>query len=819
MAVVLDKRENKEPHILKKFLTAAPTARVERLRASYLSLRATASIDRARIETRVMKETEGEPMVTRRAKALSAIVREMPIDIYADELLVCYPHAGPQVLHVGPGPGVERNLKRGGSTSLYTEAGLDKPDLMSLSDEEQTEMLEELIPYWKGEGKWENTMRGRNYQQVPPELKERLFVEPEAYPPNPTMTPLLVNGHHYGHNIVSYEKVLDKGFLGIKKDAEERLTRIDVTDPEDLAKVPFLEGVAMTMQAIAEFGLRYAARARELAGTEPDSGRKAELLEIAEVCDWVPANPARTFREALQSTYFAWLLTLWETNYTGAQSVGRVDQYLYPYYADDIKEGRTTQEEVQELIDCYLIKLNHTHNITALTVGGVKADGKDATNALSYILIEGMMHTRLRHPSFSVQVHNKMPDKFLIKSCELCALGAGHPQFINNDVSILQALARGSKGGPTITLEDARNGSPIGCSEVGVPGKDSGYLFFDQPNLALVLELVLNNGVRRSDGHKIGIETGDPRQFESFEEMQRAYRKQLAWMRENIQIAGTINEQSIIDLAPTLLESALIDDCIENGICREEGGAHYNFNIGGAELGSSDTGDSLTAIKKLVFEDKSITMGQLCDALDSNFEGYEELHQMLVKAPKFGNDDDVPDEQVAWVLHEWIAEFTKLKNLRGGSGCPGASPMSAYVPAGRIVGALPSGRPAGKPLADAISPSNGKDTEGPTAVLNSVGKLDNVEILAGMTLNMRLDPAIFADGNVERLAALVRTFIDQKIYHMQVNVVSAETLESAQANPDEYQDLTVKVAGYSAFFTQLGKSLQDTIIDRTIHGL
>lgn len=819
MSTVLDVRDRRTFKRSDKGLTMAPTQRVERLRESCSSLKAAASIARARIETRVMKETEGEAMVTRRAKVFAAIVRQMPIDIYPDELLVCYPHAGPQVHNVGPGPGVERNLKKGGSTGLYTMAGLDKPDLASLSDEDKRVMMEELIPYWKGRGKWENTLRGRNYQQVSQELKERLFVDANAYPPTPIMTPLLVSGHHYGHNIVGYGKVLEKGFLGIKQEAVERLERLDLTKPEDLGKAAFLEGVVMAMESAADIGKRYAARARELAQIEEDAGRKAELLEIAEVCDWVPANPARTFREALQSSYFAWLLTLWETNYTAAQSVGRVDQYLYPYYAADIVEGRTTKEEAQELIDCYLLKLNHTHNITALTVGGVKADGNDATNELSYMLIEGMMHTRLRHPSFSVQVHNKMPDDLLIKACQLCALGTGHPQFINNDVSVLQALARGSKGGPAITLEDARSAAPIGCSELGIPGKDSGYLFFDQPNLALALELVLTNGVRRSDGKMIGMKTGDARQFKSFDEIQQAYRKQVAWIRENIQIAGSINEQSIIDLAPTLFESALIEDCIEKGICREEGGAHYNFNIGGAELGSADAGDSLTAIKKLVFEDKRITMDQLCDALERNFEGCDEIRQMLLSAPKFGNDDDGPDEQVAWVLHEWVSEFTKLRNLRGGYGCPGASPMSAYVPAGAIVGALPSGRAAGKPLADAGSPSPGKDVKGPTAVLKSVGKIDNVEILAGITLNMRIDPAVFKDGDVQRLAGLVRTFVDQKIYHLQVNVVSSDTLKAAQTEPAEYQDLIVKVAGYSAFFTQLAKPLQDSIISRTVHGL
>ena len=275
----------------------------------------------------------------------------------------------------------------------------------------------------------------------------------------------------------------------------------------------------------------------------------------------------------------------------------------------------------------------------------------------------------------------------------------------------------------------------------------------------------------------------------------------------------------MIEFTPTVYESALIEGCIEKGLCREEGGAHYNFNNGGAPLATTDAADSLTAIKKFVFDEKKFTMAELCDALDNNFEGCGELHQMLLNAPKFGNDDDYADEQAAWVLHQWMEEFNKVKNLRGGQGCPGGSVMGSYVPQGKIVGALPSGRLAGEPLVDASSPSRGKDLKGPTAVINSMGKIDHVEILGGITFNLRIDPTVFRDGNMERMAAMVRSFIDQKIFHIQVNVVSSETLRAAQKEPENYRDLVVKVAGYNAFFTQLTDDLQDTIIARTEHKL
>jgi formate C-acetyltransferase len=500
-----------------------------------------------------------------------------------------------------------------------------------------------------------------------------------------------------------------------------------------------------------------------------------------------------------------------------------MDQYLYSYYKDDIKKGQITKEEAQELIDCYLLAGNFegdpTPSGTPITVGGVKPNGQDATNDLSYMFIEGVMHTRLPNPWLSVLVHNQMPDELLIKACQLCSLGTGQPQFVNSDVIVSQALARGSMGGPTITLEDARNASPQGCFELVIPGKDSGYFYFQMPNLAECMEYVLTNGKRRFDHKNLGLETGDPRQFTSFTDVQEAFRRQVVRMRKHIEKAGNETERKIIEFTPTLFESALIDGCIEKGICREEGGAHYNFNNGGAVLASTDAADSLTAIKKLVFDDKKITMTELCDALDNNFKGYEELRQMLLNAPKFGNNDDYADEQAAWVLHQWMVEFNKVKNLREGQGCPGGSVMGSYVPAGKLVGALPSGRLAGKPLVDASSPIRGMDINGPTAVINSMGKIDHEEILGGITFNLRIDPAVFRNGNMERMAALVRSFIDQKIFHMQVNVVSSETLRAAQKEPEKYRDLVVKVAGYNAFFTQLTDALQDTIIERTVHGL
>jgi formate C-acetyltransferase len=691
------------------------------------------------------------------------------------------------------------------------------------------ELKEEIIPYWKGQGNWERTRQNPAHYDPVPEG----FTPERWYNLSRTMA-----YWHIGHFIPNNEKVLKKGFLGIKKDAEERLERNDSTNPKEVKKIPFLEGVIMVMEAAASIGKRFATRARELAEKEVDAKRKAELLKIAEVCDWVPANPARTFYEAIQSIWFSHILHWWEIRDVASISPGRMDQYLYPYYEADIREGRITKNEVQELIDCFLLRpswflyslnsrkgylLTDTSGIAQhVDVGGLKADGTDATTELSYMILEGMMHTRLVEPDVGILLHSRTPEDLLIKACQLCALGTGHPEFLNHDNFIVNLLGRATLGGEKpITLEIARKASAMGCAEPTLAGMESGYCTSVYiPILPGVLISVLTNGRR---GWLEGItapKTGDPRKFKSFEEVHEAFRKQLAWAFERETIGSNIGERLMAEFDPTVFQSALIDDCVEKGICREAGGARYNFGpfVGGN--GGPDAGDSLAAIKKLVFDEKKITMDQLCDALEKNFEGYDDLRQMLLNAPKFGNDDDDADEQTAWVMHTFCQESIKLKNTRGGHKIPVHIPLSSYVRAGWAVGALPSGRLAGEPLSDSISPTQGSDVSGLTSVLKSVGKVDHAEVFAGITFNLRLDPLIFKDDyGFKMMADLIRTFVDQKIHHVQFNVVSSDTLKAAQKEPDKHKDLMVRVAGYVARFVELPTQVQDTIIGRTVHGL
>jgi len=781
MLQTLENETAKTPTQLGDIFAIEPTPRVQKLRDNFFPVKPTYSIERSRIEARVLRETEGESLIIRRAKVMAAVLREMPIAIYPDDLIVGETSVRQCCTNLVPGTLKQMEQRRRGMGHR------DTTSIDGIGPEDLKELAEDLDPYWE--------QLGRAGQ---------------------------VATWHYGHNIHDMLKVVKKGFLGIKQETEDRLARINLADPEEVKKAPFLEGVILVMEAAAAYGSRYASLARKMADDEPDPTRKSELLRLAEICDRVPAEPARTFYEALQSYHFAWLMLILENIGNQSFALGMMDRYLYPYYREDIEKGRITDDEVQELLDCYILKLNYLGNKVqsthaSLGVGGIDADGCDATNPLTYMFIESIIHTRLANPWFAVHIHSRSPEDLLIKASKLCSLGSGASQFINSEVGIAQMLARGGTGARPVTLEDARSASNVGCLELVIPGRDSGYLVTAGTNLALALELALNDGVSRLTGNKAGPETGDPREFTTFDEIRDAFVAQLLWMRKNAQIDGNLFEQRIIELCPTIYQSALIDDCIEAGVCREEGGARYN-NQQTHSTGAADAGDSLAAIKRLVFDEKRITMAQLCDALDADFAGYEDILKMCRGVPKFGNDNDCADELVAWVTHVWASEFAKIRNLRGGFSSPGGSSMAGYIGYGKEVGALPSGRKAKEPLAPAACPSTGKDRKGATAVLKSMGKLDNIEVLSGLSLTTRIDPAVFQDEDGYRnMASLLRTFVDQQIFHIQFNVVSSDTLKAAQEASEKYEDLMVKVAGYNAYFTQLGKELQDAIIARTEH--
>ena len=790
-----------------KFNTIKPTSRIGRLRERYLNLPNKISVDIARLRVKSRKETEGELLVIRRAKSFTEIVRGVPINIYPDELFVGWLFSEPR--------GTEIPFSSITTTAFGLERELDtistrEKDPFIISEEDKKILRDIVYPYWKSHYKWAT---------VPPQAA-KLGIK------------YAIPSENLDHYVVNYQRVLKQGFLGIKRDTEERLNRVDLEDSEDIKKVPFLKGVIIAMEAASEVGLRFAAKAKEMANNETDITRKAELQKIAEVCENVPANPARSFYEALQTVWFVHMMLGWELSFHGGISLGRADQYLYPYYEKDIIEGNISKEDAQELIDCWCMRFSQSFGLWTkngyisqytpghhLDVGGLKADGSDATNELTHMFIEGIMHTPgMVEPAIGLLVHSKTPDDILFKAAKLTSLGSGNPQYVNHDVLVNNLLGRGATiGGKPVSLEMAREyGGTIGCHEPSIHTMESGWAVNQTQQLALITELVLTNGWSRILKRRRGIETGDPRLFKSFEDVREAFRKQVTFEMKRGAISSNLGEQVF---RPTIFTSALTEDCIENGLPREYGGARYSLGAV-TTSGTVDAGNSLAAIKKLVFDEKKITMDQLCQALENNFEGYEDIYKMCLEAPKFGNDEDYVDEQVAWVSNLICSEAAKYKTTYGGTKYPLQVPMSSYIPLGLRVGALPSGRKSREPVSDGVSPNAGTDLNGPTAILKSIGKINNAEFSLGQSLNMKLDPVIFeSDDGIKRLADLIRVFVDQKVDHVQFNVVSAKTLRAAQKHPEQYRDLVVKVAGYNARFADLHKEVQDSIIARTEHRL
>jgi formate C-acetyltransferase len=818
------------PITAEDYFETQPTDRVRRLREAFFTYKPTVELERIRVVTRVFRETEGEPMICRRAKAFAAVVEAIAARIFPDELIVGFQASRPR------GNSVYVDQGGGWYQAELPTLATRQWDQFAISEEDRRELLEEIIPYWKGTGRYEKTVDGRVAQTLAsyPETNELLHADPRAYP---TFGAGLIDVDvlrvmHIGHLTVDYPKVIEKGFTGIREEVEARIARCDPTNPDDISRLPFLRSIALAMEASAGIGRRFAATALNMLSVTTDPARRSELEKIAEVCERVPAHPARTFHEALQALWFTQILLKYEAN-GDALSPGRIDQYLYPYYEEDLRRGRLTKEDAQELADCLFLKFATVVDLwptnacrfyagfpvtQQVNVGGVKRDGSDATNDLSYLFIEAMMHTRLTQPTFSVRVHNGSPEPLLLKAAELTALGSGHPSYFNDEVVIPSLLGRTTLGGRAVSLADARDYSMIGCVEPMLAGMDAGYSNGGILNLAGAMELALTNGVHRATGRRVGAESGDPRSFSSFAEVQEAFAKQVRWLVRHLAIADNVCELAQAELYPTVYLSALLDDCIEAGTSREAGGARYNFGPSPLGVGVADCGDSLAAIRKIVFEDRKLTMSELCDALESDFRGYEDVRRLLLGAPKFGNDDDYVDKLAAWVVHIFAAEMIQYRNTRGGHLLPGVIPVSANVPLGMVVGALPSGRKAGVALAEGCSPFPGMDRKGPTGGMKSVSKINHAEVFDGTQYNMRIEPSVFREAaGIKRLADLVRTFVDLKAWHVQFNVVSSDTLRAAQREPEKYRDIVVKVAGYNAFFVELDETIQNNIIERTEH--
>ena len=783
-------------------------SRGEKLRDDMLAKKPKMCAERAKIYTEIYQKYESDPMIIRRSKALKELLENMTIYILDDELIVGNQASTPRSAPVYPETESRYILDEG--TGVFETRKYD-PFVVT---PEVKATLEEVLPRWKGKSV-EEVAAGKT--------PEKTFWLMEEIPYKVFHSEIHFRGG-IGHVSGGFERLLKRGFEGLKKEAEERIAKLDLSDPDDLVRMQFYHAALITCEGVINFARRFADLAREKAAVEENPERKKELEKTAEVCDQVPARPARSFHEAVQSIWFSHLLLQIESNGLGV-SPGRIDQYLHPFYKQDLESEIITQEEAQELIDCFWVKIEEIKRVydsecaqdfsgyttgLNITIGGQEPDGTDATNDISYMCLNAQYKLKTAHPNFTVRCHNKLPEELLLRACEVVRLGTGMPEFMNDEAHVPSLMNRGIK------LEDARSYTNIGCVEPAVPGKTCSWSNAAMFNLGKCLELALNNGKCMLSGEQIGPHTGDACEFKSIEEVMEAYKKQVGYFVKHMVISLNAIDNTHGEILQTPYLSLLVDDCLEKGKDITAGGAHYNFTSPQG-VGVADVADSLSVIKKLIFEEKKISFEKLLSAVSDNFEGNEELRQTLINsAPKYGNDNDYVDLMAKFAGRIYCEEVEKYKNPRGGFYNPGLYPVSAHVPLGRNTAALPSGRKALAPLADGVSPTHGSDKKGPTAVVNSVAKLDHIIASNGTLLNQKFHPTVLQDiKGLKSLGNLIRTFFELGGKHIQFNVVDSNTLREAQKYPEKYTGLSIRVAGYSAFFTQLSKDMQDDIIERT----
>lgn len=832
-----------------------PTDRVERLRSMIVDAVPCIEAERAVLITESYQATEGLPMIMRRAKALENILNNLTVTIRDDELVVGTLTKAVRSCQLFP----ENSYKWVMDEFDTIETRMADPFKIS---EEDKATLRKVLPYWE-----DKTISDLASSYMSEKTKECIA--------NGVFT---VGNYFFGgvgHIIIDYDKAIRRGYKAIIQDAVEALESFDCNDPEFIQKTQFCKAVITVLSAAINFAKRYSDKAKEMAAVETNPTRKAELLQIAANCEKVPANGATNFYEACQSFIITQMILQVESS-GHSESPGRFDQYMYPYLEKDLARGAITKDFAQELLDCVFVKLNDLNKVRDqisaqafagfqvfqnIGAGGQTEDGMDATNELSYMMMETVAHLRLSAPSFSIRVWQGTPDEFLYRACELARLGYGLPAMYNDEVIIPALTNRG------ISLHDARGYGLIGCVEPSVPGKEQGWHDAAFVNVAKILEITINNG--RIGDLQIGPKTGEVDTFKTLEDFMQAFQKQIEYFVYYVAEADNCVDYAHMERGELPFLSSFVADCISDakGICA--GGAKYNFT-GPQAFGVADSGDSVYAIKKHVFDDKDITFAELKEAMDANFgypvdgevspcaasaeteiekdlydqickilgkegininkssvatsapacgsnnEKYERIRAIMDATDCFGNDIDEVDMIARRCAQMYCYEVEKYRNPRGGQFQAGIYPVSANVLFGKDVGALPDGRLAKKPLADGCSPRAGKDVKGPTAAAASVAKLDHEVASNGTLYNQKFLPsAVAGDQGLMNFASVIRSYFDKKGMHVQFNVVDKETLLDAQAHPENYKDLVVRVAGYSAMFTELAKEVQDDIISRT----
>ena len=795
--------------------------RIEKLRNKILDEIPSICSERACLVTESYKKNEDESIVVKRAKVFNHLLKNMSIFIEEGELLVGNQGSRFKCVPIFPEFSINWLIKELDGDPIRPE---NRPNDKYIIDKEVEKKIREIANYWQG-----RTHEDRVLKSLPKDAKE-------AWDAGVINSGWLMFGGD-GHITVDLRRVINEGIGAIKKEAKEKLKSLDFSEPLELKQRGFLQAVVICMDSIIKFSCRYSKLAEKLAKDESDSQRKKELLKISEICKRVPEFPATSFHEALQACWFINLVLQIENN-GHSISWGRFDQNLYSFYKNDIKKNIIDKEHALELLECLWIKLAQLHKIwdwdgtkffagyqlwQNITISGQDKNGADVTNELSWLVLETQATIRLHTPSLSVRYHDRISDNFLNAAVEVIKLGGGQPAFYSDEVYIPALINRG------ISWDDASDYSIVGCVESIVEGKlgnrpnGAGFV-----NLTKILELALYNGKDPITGLWTLKGNGDLSTFKSYDDLYKAFKKQAEfYLKQQVITDAVIDFDTEVNIADPLV-SSFVQNCVKRGKTVKEGGSLYDY-CGPLYVGVANVGNSLAAIKKLVFDEKKLTGAQIKKALESNFEDTKnspsasKIRKLLLEAPKYGNDDDYVDSIMVDYFRFVCEETAKYKTTRFGRGpigCtwqPSTSSVSGNVAFGLNTGATPDGRFAFEPLADTASPFHGTDVKGPTASLKSVSKLPTILVSGGQLLNMKFTPeSLEGDLNMKNFINLLRTFLgDLKGMHVQFNIVNAETLKCAQKTPENYKDLMVRVAGYSALFTSIDKALQDDIIART----
>lgn len=778
--------------------------RIKRLRKESFEAQPSLSIERALIETKFYKENEGKyPIPILRALNFYEICKQKTIYIGKDELIVG--ERGPRPKSVPTFP--ELTCHSVEDLHILNTRELQR---YTISQEDIDTYEREVIPYWKG-----RTQRERIFNHVPKEWKE-------AYEAG--MFTEFMEQRAPGHTALD-GKVYRYGLLDLKDRIQKHIESLDfMNDPEATDKQEELQAMAISCDAAILFANRHADLADEMSMTEKDPKRAAELRRIAEVCRWVPAHAPRDFREAIQMYWFVHLGTITELNGWDAMNPGHFDQHLAPFYEKGIADGTLTRDQAKELMSCFFIKVNnHTappkvgitakesgtyNDFTNLNIGGVKSDGSDGVSEVSYIMLETIEELHILQPGSAIHISACTPERFLRAGCKVIRQGHGYPSVFNPDVYIQELMRQGK------SLTDAREGGCSGCIEVGAFGKEA-YVLTGYLNVPKILEVTLHNGIDPVSGRKVGLETGEADSFQTFEDLYAAFLKQIHYFVDmKVRVSNYI-DRMFAKYAPATFLSLFIDDCIAKGKDYYNCGPRYNTTyIQCTGLGTIT--DSLCSLKKHVFEDKRYTMNEMLQAMNDNFVGHEVMRQYILNhTPFFGNDDDKADSVAVRVFNDLYDAIEGKPNTKGECFHLNMLSTTCHVYFGKVMGATPNGRLAGRAISDGTSPSHGADTHGPSAVIKSLGKLDQVKS-GGTLLNQRFMPSLLKrEEDVAKLASLIRTYFALGGHHIQFNIVDTETLYAAQKCPEDYRDLLVRVAGYSDYFNDMNADLQADVIART----